>query len=310
MKKTVSTGAAGFAALTLLGAPAAHAPGQTARRNEKTSRAPWSSSWTLRRPQNGRQLPRIREVAPVRRPDFSPRHQGLHDSGRWSRRRPSESHRAPIRTRRKWPQGRAEERPGHHRHGTQGDRIRHRAVLHQSRQQRPSNFPSRDGWGYVAFGRPSSAAWTYSTRSPSCSTSPKGMHQNVPQTTVTIEKSYAARKEIGSMAHVKFTTNHGEFTSTSTGERPQHSSQLPAVRPRRPLRQHHFSPRDRRFHDRAAAGTGHEAKAGRAPIEHEGQVTSMAGLKNSKYTVAMARTNDPHSGSSQFFINVADNAFP
>ncbi|MFZ9346223.1 MAG: peptidylprolyl isomerase [Burkholderiaceae bacterium] len=33
------------------------------------------------------------------------------------------------------------------------------------------------------------------------------------------------------------------------------------------------------------------------------------GLKNNKYTVAMARTSDPHSASSQFFINVADNDF-
>ncbi|HET8746166.1 MAG TPA: peptidylprolyl isomerase [Ramlibacter sp.] len=33
------------------------------------------------------------------------------------------------------------------------------------------------------------------------------------------------------------------------------------------------------------------------------------GLKNDKYTVAMARTNDPHSASAQFFINVADNDF-
>ena len=33
------------------------------------------------------------------------------------------------------------------------------------------------------------------------------------------------------------------------------------------------------------------------------------GLKNGKYTVAMARTNDPHSASAQFFINVADNDF-
>jgi peptidyl-prolyl cis-trans isomerase B (cyclophilin B) len=33
------------------------------------------------------------------------------------------------------------------------------------------------------------------------------------------------------------------------------------------------------------------------------------GLKNDKYTVAMARTSDPHSASAQFFINVADNAF-
>lgn len=33
------------------------------------------------------------------------------------------------------------------------------------------------------------------------------------------------------------------------------------------------------------------------------------GLKNDKYTVAMARTSDPHSATAQFFINVADNDF-
>ena len=33
------------------------------------------------------------------------------------------------------------------------------------------------------------------------------------------------------------------------------------------------------------------------------------GLKNKMYTVAMARTGDPHSATAQFFINVADNAF-
>jgi peptidyl-prolyl cis-trans isomerase B (cyclophilin B) len=33
------------------------------------------------------------------------------------------------------------------------------------------------------------------------------------------------------------------------------------------------------------------------------------GLKNEKYTVAMARTSDPHSATAQFFINVADNTF-
>jgi peptidyl-prolyl cis-trans isomerase B (cyclophilin B) len=32
-------------------------------------------------------------------------------------------------------------------------------------------------------------------------------------------------------------------------------------------------------------------------------------LKNDKYTVAMARTNDPHSATAQFFINVANNEF-
>jgi peptidyl-prolyl cis-trans isomerase B (cyclophilin B) len=33
------------------------------------------------------------------------------------------------------------------------------------------------------------------------------------------------------------------------------------------------------------------------------------GLKNDNYTVAMARTNEPHSASAQFFINIADNGF-
>jgi peptidyl-prolyl cis-trans isomerase B (cyclophilin B) len=33
------------------------------------------------------------------------------------------------------------------------------------------------------------------------------------------------------------------------------------------------------------------------------------GLKNAKGTIAMARTNDPHSATAQFFINVSDNDF-
>ncbi|MGV3571824.1 MAG: peptidylprolyl isomerase [Ramlibacter sp.] len=42
-----------------------------------------------------------------------------------------------------------------------------------------------------------------------------------------------------------------------------------------------------------------------ATIENEAN----NGLKNDNYTVAMARTQAPHSASAQFFINVADNAF-
>lgn len=43
----------------------------------------------------------------------------------------------------------------------------------------------------------------------------------------------------------------------------------------------------------------------KAPIRNE----STNGLKNTVGTLAMARTNDPHSASSQFFINVANNDF-
>ena len=50
---------------------------------------------------------------------------------------------------------------------------------------------------------------------------------------------------------------------------------------------------------------GMKQKATRKPIANE----AGNGLKNRKYTVAMARTGDPHSATAQFFINVADNDF-
>ena len=50
---------------------------------------------------------------------------------------------------------------------------------------------------------------------------------------------------------------------------------------------------------------GMQHKEGHAPIENE----AMNGLKNDKYTIAMARTRAPHSATSQFFINVSDNDF-
>ncbi|MFO1273415.1 MAG: peptidylprolyl isomerase [Rubrivivax sp.] len=51
--------------------------------------------------------------------------------------------------------------------------------------------------------------------------------------------------------------------------------------------------------------TGLKQKATDKPIANEAK----NGLKNLKYTLAMARTSDPHSATSQFFINTADNAF-
>ena len=45
------------------------------------------------------------------------------------------------------------------------------------------------------------------------------------------------------------------------------------------------------------------------PTDGEIENEATNGLKNDNYTVAMARTNAPHSASSQFFINVADNGF-
>jgi peptidyl-prolyl cis-trans isomerase B (cyclophilin B) len=50
---------------------------------------------------------------------------------------------------------------------------------------------------------------------------------------------------------------------------------------------------------------GMKQKSARAPIKNEAD----NGLSNAPYTVAMARTSEPDSASSQFFINVADNKF-
>lgn len=50
---------------------------------------------------------------------------------------------------------------------------------------------------------------------------------------------------------------------------------------------------------------GMKQKATRAPIVNEADNK----LKNEKYTIATARTSDPHSATAQFFINVTDNDF-
>jgi peptidyl-prolyl cis-trans isomerase A (cyclophilin A) len=51
-------------------------------------------------------------------------------------------------------------------------------------------------------------------------------------------------------------------------------------------------------------------KATRAPVRHEGrEALEAGGPRNVVGTLAMARTNDPHSATSQFFINVKDNGF-
>lgn len=56
-------------------------------------------------------------------------------------------------------------------------------------------------------------------------------------------------------------------------------------------------------------GGGFDQQMGRkrtnAPIENEAD----NGLKNDRGTIAMARTSDPHSATSQFFVNVKDNTF-
>ena len=56
-------------------------------------------------------------------------------------------------------------------------------------------------------------------------------------------------------------------------------------------------------------GGGFAVDMKQKPTDGEIENEANNGLKNDNYTVAMARTNAPHSASSQFFINVSNNGF-
>ncbi|HEU4373572.1 MAG TPA: peptidylprolyl isomerase [Telluria sp.] len=56
-------------------------------------------------------------------------------------------------------------------------------------------------------------------------------------------------------------------------------------------------------------GGGFEPGMKQKPAEQTVENEAKNGLKNDKYTLAMARTSDPHSASAQFFINTKNNSF-
>jgi peptidyl-prolyl cis-trans isomerase B (cyclophilin B) len=56
-------------------------------------------------------------------------------------------------------------------------------------------------------------------------------------------------------------------------------------------------------------GGGFDAQMQQKPTRDEIENEAHNGLKNDRYTIAMARTQAPHSATAQFFINVSDNGF-
>ena len=106
---------------------------------------------------------------------------------------------------------------------------------------------------------------------------------------------------------IKLTTNHGEITLELDAEKaPKTVANFITY-----VEAGHYN--DTIFH-RVIDGfmiqgggftPGMEQKPVQAPIENEAK----NGLRNERYTVAMARTSDPHSATAQFFINVGDNDF-
>ncbi len=106
---------------------------------------------------------------------------------------------------------------------------------------------------------------------------------------------------------VIFTTNMGNFTVELDAEKaPKSVANFLAY-----VEEGHYN--NTVFHrviqDFMVQGGGFEPGMKQKPaprtVENEGK----NGLKNDVYTLAMARTSDPHSASAQFFINVKNNSF-
>jgi len=106
---------------------------------------------------------------------------------------------------------------------------------------------------------------------------------------------------------IKFTTNHGDIDIQLDYDK----APLTAANFEQYVREGHYDGTlfHRVINGFMIQGGGMDnrfvQKPTRAPIPNEAK----NGLKNKTGTIAMARTMDPHSASSQFFINVADNGF-
>ncbi|MDO7910571.1 peptidylprolyl isomerase [Pseudomonas monteilii] len=109
------------------------------------------------------------------------------------------------------------------------------------------------------------------------------------------------------MSKVKLSTNHGDIVLQLNAEKaPQTTENFVQY-----VKEGHY---DGTVFHRVIKGfmiqgggfePGMSQKKTRASIQNEAD----NGLKNAKYSIAMARTMDPHSASAQFFINASDNDF-
>lgn len=106
---------------------------------------------------------------------------------------------------------------------------------------------------------------------------------------------------------IKLQTNHGDITiELDTAKAPETAANFTQY-----VKDGHY---DNTIFHRVIDGfmiqgggfaPGMQQKETRTPIKNEAQ----NGLTNDHYTVAMARTSDPHSASAQFFINTKNNDF-
>ncbi len=109
------------------------------------------------------------------------------------------------------------------------------------------------------------------------------------------------------MSRVNFTTNHGSFViELDTAKAPNTVANFLAY-----VKAGHYDGTifHRVISDFMVQGGGFAPGMKQKPVNGNVDNEATNGLKNDKYTVAMARTSDPHSASSQFFVNVKNNDF-
>lgn len=109
------------------------------------------------------------------------------------------------------------------------------------------------------------------------------------------------------MSQVKFTTNHGDILIELDAAK----APLSVANFLNYVRNGHYDGTifHRVIKGFMIQGGGFDAAMSQKPTEAAIQNEASNGLKNAKYTLAMARTNAPHSATAQFFINTVDNGF-
>ena len=101
------------------------------------------------------------------------------------------------------------------------------------------------------------------------------------------------------MSKIKLTTNHGDITLELNAEKaPKTVANFVAY-----VEAGHYNGTI------LIQGGGMEPGMGQKPCQAPIENEAANGLKNKRGTVAMARTNDPHSATAQFFVNTVDNDF-
>lgn len=109
------------------------------------------------------------------------------------------------------------------------------------------------------------------------------------------------------MSQVKFTTNHGDILIELDAER----APLSVANFLGYVRSGHYDGTvfHRVIKGFMIQGGGFEPGMKQRPTEAPIQNEANNGLKNAHYTLAMTRTNAPHSATAQFFINTTNNGF-